>query len=319
MHLKSQLGQLIWPRSVISIDDLAPEHHSAIFGIADRMAAAPEEFHAVLDGMEVALLFLQPSTRTSLSFQVAVHRLGGKAVYNSEMSLSKGESLADTVRVVSSFADLLVLRHPEKNTEEIEQHSDIPVINAGDGSGEHPTQGLLDLYMIRRKLGTLEGLKVGVGFDPLHSRTEQTFLNALSMYHNNEAVIVAPPECQLTATQIGDLRDRGLVVKQSSSMEDLLECDVAYVNRFQTENLSPELLKNVPNFRSIYRLKAEDVQRSSIQLILDPLPRVGEIESKVDEMPQAGYFEQAKYGVPLRMAVLLIVGKNSEVSRLLCK
>lgn len=283
------------------------------------MAATPEDFRTVLDGMEVALLFLQPSTRTSLSFQVAVHRLGGKAIYNSEMSLSKGESLADTVRVVSSFADLLVLRHSEKNTEEIEQHSDIPVVNAGDGSGEHPTQGLLDLYTIQVKLGKLDGLKVGVGFDPLHSRTEQTLLNALSMYRNNEVVIVAPPECQLTMTQVTDLRERGLVVEQSSRVEDLRDCEVVYVNRFQTENLNPKLLAGIDKLRSIYRLKAEQVEGSNIQLILDPLPRVGEIEGKVDEMKQAAYFEQAKYGVQLRMAVLSIVRKNSEVGRLLSK
>jgi aspartate carbamoyltransferase catalytic subunit len=223
--------------------------------------------------------------------------------------MSKGESIEDTVRVVSTYADLLVLRHEVAGAvARAAVVSNVPVINAGDGSNEHPTQALVDLYTILHERGRLEGLRVGAGFDPLHSRSIHSLCGALSQFPDNEVILVGPEELWLDRERLTALEASGLRVRQSSAIGDLLDCEVAYLNRFQVERFADSALAG--RYREQYRLRASDIVDSSIQLVLDPLPRIHEIDEDVDALPEAGYFRQAAFGVPVRMAILSLLGRR---------
>lgn len=294
-----------WPAHFVAIDALDPYHQAALFDRADEISARLDAGSpsATLPDKVVALLFLEPSTRTFLSFESAVHRLGSKPIIPINGSwMVKGESLADTLKVVSYYADLAVVRHSRENLAEIAQVSEIPIINAGDGGNEHPTQALLDLYSIRRHMGRLENLKVGVGFDPLHSRAIRSLCYALSRYEGIDLLVVAPEICQMSDADFALLTSRGVRVRRSTEVGDLRSCEIVYVNRFQAErHVNPNA---VDSLRSVYRLTPSMVENSSIRIILDPLPRVGEVDEKVDDLPQAKYFQQAGWGLPLRMALI---------------
>jgi aspartate carbamoyltransferase catalytic subunit len=296
------------PRDLISIDQVDDALAREIFAIADDMAAAlriPTRLSS-LGGRVIALLFFEPSSRTILSFHAAAARLGAAVIEHrgvESSSLSKGESIEDTIRVVGAYADLIVLRHEAPGVAaRAAAVSPVPLINGGDGSNEHPTQALIDMYTILHELGRLDSLRVGMGFDPRHSRSIHSLCRGLSHYPGNDVLLVGPEELWLAEEQLAELRDRGLTIEQSTELERLLEREVLYVNRFQVERI--ENAATAASYREHYCITAAALRGSQVKLLLDPLPRIHEIETAVDELPQAAYFRQAANGVPIRMALL---------------
>jgi aspartate carbamoyltransferase catalytic subunit len=296
------------PRHLISIDQVDDSLAREIFATADDMAAAlrlPTRLSS-LTGRVVALLFFEPSSRTILSFHAAAARLGAAVISHrgvESSSLSKGESIEDTVRVVSSYADLIVLRHEASGVaQRATEVSSVPLINGGDGPNEHPTQALIDLYTIVHELGRLDSLRVGMGFDARHSRSIHSLCRGLSHYPDNDVVLVGPRELWLDEPELDDLRGRGLRLEQTEDMEALLEREIVYVNRFQVERIADRAAAEV--YRERYCITADAMRRSRVELLLDPLPRTHEIATEVDDLPQAAYFRQAANGVPIRMALL---------------
>jgi aspartate carbamoyltransferase catalytic subunit len=295
-------------RHLISIDQVDDVLAREIFQTADDMAAAlriPTRLSS-LSGRVIALLFFEPSSRTILSFSAAAARLGAAVISHrgvESSSLSKGESIEDTIRVVGSYADLIVLRHEAAGVaQRAADVSPVPLINGGDGPNEHPTQALIDMYTIERELGRLHSLRVGMGFDPRHSRSIHSLCRGLSHYPDNDVLLVGPEELWLTEEQLSPLRERGLQVRQGTEMDRLLEREVVYVNRFQVERIEDRAAANA--YRERYCITAADVRNSEIKLLLDPLPRIHEIAGEVDSLPEAVYFKQAANGVPIRMALL---------------
>jgi aspartate carbamoyltransferase catalytic subunit len=295
-------------RHLISIDQVDEALAREIFETADDMAAAlriPTRLSS-LAGRVIALLFFEPSSRTILSFHAAAARLGAAVIEHrgvESSSLSKGESIEDTIRVVGAYADLIVLRHEQAGVAaRAAAVSPVPLINGGDGANEHPTQALIDLYTIHHELGRLDGLRVGMGFDPCHSRSIHSLCRALSHYPDNDVLLVGPRELWLAEEQLAELRARGLAIQQSTELDALLEREVLYVNRFQVERIADPA--TAAAYREQYRLTAANLAHAPLQLLLDPLPRVHEIATDVDALPQAAYFRQAANGVPIRMALL---------------
>jgi aspartate carbamoyltransferase catalytic subunit len=296
------------PRHLISIDEVDDVWAREIFATADDMAAAlriPTRLSS-LTGRVVALLFFEPSSRTILSFSAAAARLGAAVISHrgvESSSLSKGESIEDTVRVVGGYADLIVLRHEAAGVaRRAAEVSPVALINGGDGPNEHPTQALIDMYTIERALGRLSSLRVGMGFDPRHSRSIHSLCRGLSHYPDNDVLLVGPEELWLSESELVQLRERGLRVRQSADMQALLAREVVYVNRFQLERIADR--EAAEAYRERYCLTAQDVRDSEIRLLLDPLPRIHEIAPEVDDLPEALYFKQAANGVPIRMALL---------------
>ncbi len=295
-------------RHLISIDQVDVALADKIFATADDMAAAlriPTRLSS-LTGRVVALLFFEPSSRTILSFSAAAARLGAAVISHrgiESSSMSKGESIEDTIRVVGGYADLIVLRHEAAGVAaRAAEVSPVPLVNGGDGSNEHPTQALIDMYTILRELGRLDSLRVGMGFDARHSRSIHSLCRGLSHYPDNDVLLVGPEELWLEEEELGGLRDRGLQVTQSTDMRELLAREVVYVNRFQTERIADRQLAE--SYRERYCIGVDQLRDSAIQVLLDPLPRIHEIAPEVDRLPQALYFKQAANGVPIRMALL---------------
>jgi aspartate carbamoyltransferase catalytic subunit len=260
---------------------------------ADRLP-----FKRLLDGRIVCTAFFEPSTRTRLSFETAVLRLGGQVIGFSDVgstSTTKGETLEDTTRILAAYADALVLRHPERGSAaRAAAVSGVPVINAGDGDGEHPTQTLLDLYTIRKSFGRIEGITVAVVGDLRHGRTIHSLVPAL---HRLGARVIAVPAPGL------DLPASGIAVDTMDLDAAAKAADVLYVTRVQKERfLDPAHFKAV---KSSFLVDRKLLQRTgSKATILHPLPRVDEVATDVDSLPAAKYFDQARNGVPVRMAVL---------------
>ncbi len=298
-------------RHLISIDQVDDVLAREIFASADDMASAlriPTRLSS-LSGRVIALLFFEPSSRTILSFHAAAARLGAAVIEHrgvESSSLSKGESIEDTVRVVGAYADLIVLRHEAAGVaQRAADVSPVPLINGGDGPNEHPTQALIDMYTIMHELGRLDSLRVGMGFDPRHSRSVHSLCRGLSHYPDNDVLLVGPRELWLPDDELADLRARGLTVEQSTDTQALLDREVVYVNRFQVERIADPAA--AATYRERYCITAADVRRSRIELLLDPLPRIHEIAADVDPLPQAAYFRQAANGVPIRMALLSLL------------
>jgi aspartate carbamoyltransferase catalytic subunit len=265
--------------------------------------------HAARDEQPGALLatcFFEPSTRTRMSFETAVKRLGGDVVdmgHVDSSSVTKGESLADTVRVLEGYADAIVLRHPREGAARMaSEFVDVPLINAGDGAGHHPSQTLLDLYTIREAAG-LDDLTVGVMGDLKYGRTVHSLAHALTKFDANQH-FVAPESLRLPRSVRYDLHEAGAAVQEHTDLEEVLpELDVLYVTRIQRERFPDE-----SEYRSVagqYRIDAGTLERASDDLaVLHPLPRVDEVAPEVDDTDHARYFEQAHNGVPVRMALL---------------
>lgn len=292
-------------RHIISIRDLDRAGVDHLLDAATEVEAKrydPE----LLRGKILGLLFFEPSTRTRMSFESAMARLGGISLTMDSVeasSVAKGETLADTIRVVSGYVDAIVLRHPREGAARLaSEFASVPVINAGDGAGQHPSQTLLDLYTIRKSM-PIDGVRVGLLGDLRYGRTTHSLAIALSLY-GAEIAAVSPKGLELPSGIIRELADRGTSVTEYNAVEDVIaDLDVLYVTRIQRERF-PDVASYL-DVASSYRITPELVELARPEMIvLHPLPRVGEIDPRVDALPNAKYFEQAHHGVSVRMAML---------------
>ena len=261
---------------------------------------------SLLSGKILATLFYEPSTRTRLSFETAMKRLGGEVIDMGTIessSVAKGETLADTIRVIGNYADAIVLRHPREGAARMAaEYSRVPVLNAGDGAGHHPTQTLLDLYTIRRE-SSLSKLRIALVGDLKYGRTVHSLAYALSLYQA-DMTLVSPKQLQMPDVIKKDLKKQGASIGETTKIEDVLgDIDVLYVTRIQKERFpDPAEYQKVAG---IYRVTEELLEKAPDNLIvMHPMPRVDEIDPAVDKTRFARYFEQSFYGVPVRMALL---------------
>lgn len=268
---------------------------------ADRGAVAERQAGAIL-----GLLFFEPSTRTKMSFEAAIKRLGGNTIDMGSVessSVKKGESLADTARVIEGYADALVLRHPSQGAAQmVSEFVDVPLLNAGDGAGHHPTQTLLDLYTISQ-YHDLDDLSIGIMGDLKYGRTVHSLSHALTNFEVRQHFI-SPESLRLPRDVRYDLHEEGAMVRETDNLEEVLpSLDVLYVTRIQRERFPDE-----NEYRKVageYQIGVDDLAKAKNEMIvMHPLPRVDEIDPEVDETDHAKYFEQAHNGVPVRMAIL---------------
>lgn len=295
-------------RHIISIRDLDRHEIDEILDQAQNLQAHHYNPMA-LKGKLLGLLFFEPSTRTRMSFASAVARLGGQSISMDSVeasSMVKGETLADTIRVVSGYVDTIVLRHPKEGAARLaSEFAQVPVINAGDGAGQHPSQTLLDLFTIRQSM-PLRGINVGLLGDLRYGRTAHSLAHALSLY---EATLhtISPKGLELPSGLAGELRDAGIEVIEHDDVKEVVQdLDVLYVTRIQRERFPDSA--SYFKVASSYRVTPELLTGVRDHLVvLHPLPRVDEIDPRVDRLPYARYFEQSANGIPVRMAMLLRV------------
>lgn len=297
-------------RHIISMRDFSREDIDLVLRKAEELEkSSPGD---LLKGKILANLFFEPSTRTRLSFEAAMKRLGGDVLnLDSEeaSSMAKGESLTDTVKVISQYCDVIVLRHPKEGAAKMAASvSSVPVINAGDGAGQHPTQTLLDLYTIKKE-SKLDGIKIALVGDLKYGRTVHSLAYALSLY-DAEIFLISPETLKMPDEIKKDLVRRGCKVREASDISDVIrDVDVLYVTRIQKERFpDPSEYRKVVGS---YRITPELLRGAKDDLIImHPLPRLDEIHPSIDQTPYARYFKQAYYGVPVRMALLcLLLGR----------
>ncbi|MFP4654501.1 MAG: aspartate carbamoyltransferase [Methanohalobium sp.] len=296
---------------IISMKDFSRDMIDHILDTAEKLEpiANGEDKSGILNGKILSLLFFEPSTRTRMSFETAIKRLGGDVLSLGAVdasSIIKGENLTDTIHVIEGYADAIILRHPKEGSAKMASEiSSIPVINAGDGAGHHPTQTFLDLYTMRRE-SRLDGVKVAITGDLKYGRTVHSLCYALSLY-NADITLVSPKELRMPREIIRDLKNRGIEVKQTDSIEEAIQnVDVLYVTRIQKERFpDPAEYQRVS---TSLQITAELLKNANPELkIMHPLPRVNEIDPDVDFTPHACYFRQSFYGVPIRMALLSLI------------
>ena len=294
-------------KDIISIRDFDKKDIEYILKIAEEMEpiARSEKKSDVLSGKLLGMLFYEPSTRTRLSFEAAMKRLAGSTIGFAEAgtsSATKGENLTDTVRIVGEYSDALVIRHNMEGTARfVANIVDVPVINAGDGAGQHPTQTLLDLYTMKRILGKIDDLHIALVGDLKYGRTVHSLAYALAMF-NVDVSFVSPKELKMPREILHDLGKSGVEVHETENIHDILDkTDVLYVTRIQKERFPDpaEYLK----IKGAYTINSKLLEGSDT-IVMHPLPRVDEISHDVDNTPNGKYFEQAFYGVPVRMAIL---------------
>ncbi|MGH4118368.1 aspartate carbamoyltransferase [Clostridium sp.] len=280
-----------------------------IFDYADEIIKNPTNFSHKCDGKILATLFYEPSTRTRLSFEAAMLRLGGQVLGFSEAkssSASKGESVADTIRTVECYADIAAMRHPKEGAPKVaSMHSQMPVINAGDGGHQHPTQTLTDLLTIRKIKGTLSNLTIGICGDLMFGRTVHSLIKAMSRYENIKFVLISPKELMIPSYIKTEVLDKNNIeYMETQKLEDVIgDLDILYMTRVQKERFFNE--EDYIRLKDIYILDKEKMKKAkSDMIILHPLPRVNEISVELDSDPRACYFKQAKYGMYVRMALI---------------
>ncbi|MBO5937158.1 MAG: aspartate carbamoyltransferase [Clostridia bacterium] len=305
-------------RSVINILDLSVEEIDALIATANDIIANPKKYSEVCHGKKLATLFFEPSTRTRLSFEAAMYELGGHVLGFSDAgssSATKGESVADTTKMVNCYADIIAMRHPKEGAPLVaSMNSKIPVINAGDGGHNHPTQTLTDLLTISRKKGKLSDFTIGFCGDLKFGRTVHSLITALARYTGIKIVLISPDELKLPSYIKKDvLVKQGIEYVQTDNLEEVLpELDVLYMTRVQKERFLSE--EEYIRLRDSYILTAEKLKIAKEDLIiLHPLPRVNEISVDVDDDPRACYFEQALNGKFIRMALIMeLLGLKAE-------
>ncbi|HDD60854.1 MAG: aspartate carbamoyltransferase [Thermoplasmata archaeon] len=299
-------------RDIIRIEDLKEDEIYKILDVAERMVpvARGEETSDLLYGKVLASMFFEPSTRTRLSFETAMHRLGGSVITISGQegtSLKKGETLADTIRMAEGYSDVVVLRHPNEGAAALAAHfCSKPVINGGDGAGQHPTQTLLDLFTIRKELGEIRGKTVALVGDLRYGRTVHSLSLALARL-GAKMIMVAPELIQMPSYILEEIEALGGKYEITESLErGVEEADVLYVTRIQRERFPDE--EEYRKVAGSYRITKEGLEGcKEHMIIMHPLPRVDEISPEVDLTPHAKYFIQAFNGVPVRMAILSLV------------
>lgn len=299
-------------RSLIDIQQLSVEEIDELIVLANDIIAHPDDYREKCRYKKLATLFFEPSTRTRLSFEAAMYELGGQVLGFSEAqssSAAKGESVSDTVRVVSGYADIIAMRHPKEGAPIVgAAHSRVPVINAGDGGHYHPTQTLTDLLTIHHVKGTFSGLTIGLCGDLKFGRTVHSLIGAMSRYENIRFVLISPEELKLPSFVKQEyIKDRGIQYIQSQDLESVMgDLDILYMTRVQRERFFSE--EEYLRLRDSYILTPEKLRLARPDLaILHPLPRVNEISTEVDNDPRAVYFRQAHYGKFIRMALILML------------
>ena len=296
-------------RHLIDPLDLTQQEITQLLDLADRICADPAAYQEVANHKKLATLFYEPSTRTRLSFEAAMLNLGGHVLgFPSEnvCSASKGESVADTIRVVSCYADIVAMRHPKEGAPIVAaEKSRIPVINAGDGGHQHPTQTYADLLTIRSLKGHLNNLTIGLCGDLKFGRTVHSLVNALSRYDNLRFIFISPTELRVPDYITEMLREKNIPYEEVIRLEDKLpELDVLYMTRVQKERFFNE--EDYVRLKDFYILTAKKMKLAPPDmLVLHPLPRVNEISVDVDDDPRAVYFKQVQYAVYVRMALIL--------------
>ncbi|MCF0135089.1 MAG: aspartate carbamoyltransferase [Lachnospiraceae bacterium] len=297
-------------RDLINIMDLSTEEIDSLIDVANHIIDDPEAYAGKCAGKKLATLFFEPSTRTRLSFEAAMYELGGHVLGFSEAqssSAAKGESVADTVRVVSGYADIIAMRHPKEGAPMVaSMKSLVPIINAGDGGHNHPTQTLTDLLTIARKKGRLTDLTIGLCGDLKFGRTVHSLIEAMSRYEGIKFVLISPPELDLPSYIRDDiLEEEGIPYVETTDLENVIgDLDILYMTRVQKERFFNEA--DYIRLKDSYILTPKKLAAAKPDLsILHPLPRVNEISVEVDEDPRACYFDQALFGKYIRMALIM--------------
>ena len=296
-------------KSLIDILELSEQEIMELVNTAGDIIDHPAEYAHKCDGKILATLFFEPSTRTRLSFESAMLSLGGKVLGFSEAkssSAAKGESVADTVRTVSCYSDIIAMRHPKEGAPmAVCGKSPVPIINAGDGGHNHPTQTLTDLLTIRREKGRLDHLTIGMCGDLKFGRTVHSLMNAMSRYAGVKFVLISPPELRVPEYLTRSLKDQGIPFTEVETMEEVMpQLDILYMTRVQKERFFNEA--DYIRLKDTYILTPEKLKDARPDLsIMHPLPRVNEISPKVDDDPRAIYFKQVRNGRFVRMALIL--------------
>ena len=297
-------------RSLINILELSAEEIAGLIATAEDIIADPQKYAEACRGKKLATLFFEPSTRTRLSFEAAMYELGGQVLGFSEAassSASKGESVSDTVKVVSCYADIIAMRHSKEGAPLVaSMKADVPVINAGDGGHNHPTQTLADLLTIWREKGRFTNLTIGLCGDLKFGRTVHSLIEAMARYENVRFVLISPEELKLPSYVKKDiLQKKGIPYTQTTDLESVMpELDVLYMTRVQRERFFNE--DEYVRLKDSYILTPEKLKTAKESLsILHPLPRVNEISVAIDDDPRACYFKQALNGKYMRMALIL--------------
>lgn len=312
LPLGDQRSGRFYGQDILSVTQFTRADLDYIFEVAEAMRTMVSHIGTfdLLKGKILANLFYEPSTRTSSSFTAAMQRLGGNVIAISEVrysSVSKGESLPDTVRTLECYADVIVLRHPETGSAAVAaEAARKPIINAGDGIGEHPTQALLDLFTIKEELGRLDGLTVTMLGDLKYGRTVHSLAKLLALF-DVKLNYVSPDILRMPTDLVSQLETKGVRQAEAAYLEDVLpETDVLYVTRVQKERFSD--LDEYESVKNAYTITPETMARAKEKMaLMHPLPRVGEIAPAVDADPRAAYFRQMEYGMYVRMALLAVV------------
>lgn len=297
-------------KNLLSADDLSKEDLLEIIELGERIMKSPEEFSHSCDGKLLGTLFFEPSTRTRLSFESAMNRLGGRVVGFSDSKASssqKGESLRDTVRTVSQYADIIAMRHPQEGAPKLASTtSDCPLINAGDGGHQHPTQTLTDILTITSYKKRLTNLKIGICGDLKYGRTVHSLLKVMSMFDGNEYVLISPDELKIPSYFKEQVLDaNNMPYTECLNLEDVIDdLDILYMTRIQKERFFS--LQKYIRLKDSYVLDPKKLENAKKDLIImHPLPRVTEISTEVDSDPRALYFKQVKCGMYVRMALIM--------------
>jgi carbamoyl-phosphate synthase/aspartate carbamoyltransferase/dihydroorotase len=300
----------------ITVDHLRKDALHKLFNLAHDLkilTLSDKDLTHLLRGKVIAEMFFEPSTRTQCSFTAAVQRLGGTCIYMDQQhsSIKKGETLEDSVRMMSAYSNLIVIRHPEPGAaEQATRVSSVPVVNAGDGTGEHPTQALLDIFTIREEIGTVNGITITMVGDLKHGRTVHSLAKLLKLYKVTLRY-VSPDFLKMPADIVENLRQAGVVQEEYSSIEDALpDTDVLYMTRIQKERFDSH--EQYEKASGMYVLTPQLMRIAKKKMIvMHPLPRVDEISTLLDSDPRAAYFRQAEYGMYVRMALLLLTLKQN--------
>ena len=299
-------------RNLIDIKDLTVKEIDNLIKVANDIIDNKEKYSHKCDGNILATLFFEPSTRTRLSFESAMLRLGGRVLGFSEASSSstaKGESVADTIAVVSGYSDIIAMRHPKEGAPVVAStKSSVPIINAGDGGHNHPTQTLTDLFTISKEKGRLDNLTIGLCGDLKFGRTVHSLINAMSRYKNIKFILISPDELKLPEYVKEEVLDKNNIeyIETSDIEEYIKDLDILYMTRVQKERFFNEAdYVRLKDYYILNKAKLKDAKEDLC--ILHPLPRVNEIATDVDDDKRACYFKQARYGVYIRMALILML------------
>ena len=302
-------------KNIISIKEFEREDIEFILDEASKLEdiAKSREVSEELKGKLLGLMFFEPSTRTKMSFETSMKRLGGDCIgfeNTGSSSVSKGESIADTAKMFEGYSDALVIRHELEGVSKfISDIVDVPVINAGDGAGQHPTQTLLDLYTIKKELGEIDNLKIALIGDLKFGRTVHSLSNALGMFENVKIYLVSPPELRMPQEVLHDLKNTNVTYKEVENIEDVIDdVDVLYVTRIQKERFAD--IEDYLKIKGAYIINRKMLEGKDL-IVMHPLPRIDEISGDVDNTKYNKYFTQAANAVPVRMAILKTLIKNN--------